>query len=86
MVSATGAAELEKIMATIYVTETARFLNEPFRGMPKQLSAVRATVSDQPHGPMAKTKDFKPQQWRELLAQDGVMYRYKNDPYASVTA
>lgn len=72
-------------MKAVYVTEQCRFLNEPFKGMPKQLSAVRATVSSEPHDPMAPSKIYKPDEWRQLLAQDNIMYRYKRESYTSVT-
>lgn len=71
-------------MATIYVTEHCRFLREPFKGMPKQLEGVKATVSDKPEDFSASPKHFKPEAWADLLAQDGVMYRYKREPYARV--
>lgn len=68
-------------MATIYVTEHCRFLSEPFKGRPKQLDSVRATVSTLEHDPMAVRKLYKPDEWRALLAQPEVVHRFRDEPY-----
>jgi hypothetical protein len=65
----------------LYITETCRFLDEPFKGMPKQLRAVRATTSDKPHDPLAKSTDYTPAAWKALLNEPGSMYRYRKEPY-----
>lgn len=67
---------------TTYVTEQCRFLDEPFKGMPKQLSSIRATISDVPENTNAGQKHFSPDEWSKLLGQDDVMYRYKSGPYS----
>ncbi len=69
---------------TIYITERCRFLTTTNPTWPKSLHAVRATVSDKPHDPFAKEKDYTPKEWQALMAQDGVLYRYNNTPYKPI--
>jgi hypothetical protein len=74
---------------TIYVTEWSRTLKyakgEGIHGSGiGRLTSIYAMVTNGPDevGPYT---DFKPAEWQELLKQDGVMYRYRKEPFRTIT-